>query len=123
MKNPKTGELKTGYTGFSWTTLLFGFFPALFRSDWLTFIGVFVVYCILTATTGIGGFIAMLVWAFMYNRHYTLGLIKNGFIMNGSHEENKAAAMELKIELNEHNSSTVGAVTTPEPEVQTPESK
>lgn len=123
MKNTKTGELKTGYTGFSWTTLLFGFFPALFRSDWITFIGVFVVYGILTATTGIGGFIAMIVWSFMYNRHYTLGLIKNGFVMNGSHEENKAAAMELKIELNEYNCSTVNAPTTPESEVPPQESK
>lgn len=131
MKNPKTGELKTGYTGFSWTTLFFGFFPALFRADWITFIGVFVVYSILTATTGFGGIIAMFVWAFLYNRHYTLGLIKNGFVMNGSHEENKAAAIQLKIELNEHNCSTVGNGTEPVPvpeqnawgEEQKPESK
>lgn len=106
MKNPKTGEIKTGFTGYSWTTLIFGCFPALFRADWITFIGVFVVYAILTAMTGIGGIIAMFVWSFMYNRHYTLGLIKNGFVLNGTHEENKAAAMQLKIELNEHNSRT-----------------
>lgn len=105
MKNSSTGETKTAYYGFSWTTLIFGFFPALFRADWVSFIGSFVIYFILTATTGIGGFIAMLVWAFMYNRHHTLSLINKGFKMNGTAEENKLAAMQLKIELTDSNST------------------
>jgi hypothetical protein len=33
MKNPSNGLIKDGFVGFSWTTLFFGCFPALFRSD------------------------------------------------------------------------------------------
>jgi hypothetical protein len=43
MLNPDTGLIKTGFYGFSWTTFFFGAFPALFRSDFITFVGVFVV--------------------------------------------------------------------------------
>lgn len=33
LKNIDTGVIKNVPTGYSWTTLLFGFFPALFRGD------------------------------------------------------------------------------------------
>lgn len=55
LENPQTGESITGFYGFSWTTFLFGAFPALFRKDFITFIGVFVVMLILAfLTAGIG---------------------------------------------------------------------
>lgn len=38
LTHKNSGVLKDGYYGFSWTTLFFGSFPALFRGDFLTFI-------------------------------------------------------------------------------------
>ncbi len=98
MLNPETGLTKTGFHGFSWTTLLFGAFPALFRSDFITFVGVFVVLTIIgIATVGFGIFVAMIVWAFMYNKYYTRKLIERGFKFNGTAEENARAAKALGV--------------------------
>lgn len=80
LKHKQSGILKRGFYGFSWTTLFFGMFPALFRGDFITFIGGFVVLALLGALTmGIGSIIAMIVWAFMYNKYYTRKLLENGY--------------------------------------------
>ncbi|MGX4990654.1 hypothetical protein [Enterobacter kobei] len=106
LENPTTGQIKNGYYGFSWTTLFFGFFPALFRGDYSTFIGVFVVCVILgMVTAGIGSCIAMFVWAFMYNKYYTNKPIAKGFRLAGSQAENVKAASKLGIRLNANNST------------------
>ena len=100
MLNPETGLIKTGFYGFSWTTFFFGAFPALFRSDFITFVGVFVVLTIIAiATEGFGIFLAMIVWAFMYNKYYTRRLIERGFKFNGTVEENARAAKALGVSL------------------------
>ena len=100
MINPTTGLTKTGFYGFSWTTFFFGAFPALFRSDFLTFIGFFIVLCIIAfATFGFGAFVAMIIWAFMYNKYYTRKLIESGFKFNGTTEENAAAAAALGVSM------------------------
>lgn len=72
MKHPKTGVVKKGFFGFSWTTLFFGGFPALFRGDILT--GV-IVTVISLLTFGIGG----IIWAFFYNKKYTTTLLEKGY--------------------------------------------
>ena len=80
LKHKESGVVKRGFYGFSWTTLLFQFFPALFRADFLTFIGAFVIVLILDIVTfGIAGFFAGLVWAFFYNRYYTRKLLERGY--------------------------------------------
>ncbi len=100
MLNPNNGLIKTGFYGFSWTTLFFSAFPALFRSDFITFVGVFVVLTIIgIATEGFGIFLAMIVWAFMYNKYYTRRLIERGFKFNGSVEENARAAKAIGVSL------------------------
>ena len=108
LENPRTGETITGFYGFSWTTLFFGAFPALFRKDFLTFIGVFVVLIILAfATVGIGSTILMIVWAFMYNKYFTVNRIKQGFILAGTHTENELASSRLGLSLNSQNCKTI----------------
>jgi len=104
MTNPKTGEIKTAFYGYSWTTLFFGAFPALFRKDFITFIGVFIVAAIIGfLTLGLGGLFISLVWSFMYNKYYSTNLLKQGFVFSGSDMENKTAAAALGVILNDNN--------------------
>lgn len=108
LETPRTGESISGFYGFSWTTFFFGAFPALFRKDFVTFIGMFVVMLILAfITAGIGPCIVSLVWAFMYNKYFTVNKIKQGFVFAGSHTENELAASKLGLALNQNNCKTI----------------
>ncbi|STA81066.1 hypothetical protein [Citrobacter koseri] len=112
MENKKTGETVKGFYGFSWTTLFFGAFPALFRKDFLTFLGVIIITIVVGCLTfGIGGFIISVAWAFMYNKYYTTNLVKKGFAFSGMHTENEIAAGRLKLKLNADNCLTVPQTT------------
>lgn len=71
-KNPMSGEMRRAPVGFSWTTLFFGCFPALFRSDWKWF-AIMLLIGILT-----GGF-SFLVFMFIYNKLYIKELINKGY--------------------------------------------
>lgn len=98
MKHKDTGIMKNGYYGFSWTTLFFGFFPALFRGDFITFIGGFVISVIIALVTfGIGAFLIGLVWAFMYNKYFTRKLLERGYVFAGGVGENALAASALGV--------------------------
>ena len=72
MENPNTGQMRSAPIGFSWTTLFFGFFPALFRSDW---VGAVIIFLIGFATFGISN----LVFPFIYNKMYLKRLIRDGY--------------------------------------------
>ena len=65
-------EVKTAPIGFSWTILLFGFWPAVFRFDWL-WAAILFVACVLTYG------IAAIVFAFFYNKIYVKRLIDKGY--------------------------------------------
>lgn len=100
LRHKTSGIMKDGIHGFSWTTLFFGGFPALFRGDFLTFVGTFVVLFFLgLATAGIGTFIGMFVWAFFYNSYYTKKLLEKGYEFAGTTEQNEKAAKVLEIQL------------------------
>lgn len=100
MKHQASGLVKDGFFGFSWTTLFFGCFPALFRKDFITFICGFAVLVILAlATAGIGVFIAMPLWAFFYNGYYTRRLLESGYVLYGSDSEMDAAASALGVSI------------------------
>ncbi|KAF1021873.1 MAG: hypothetical protein GAK30_01562 [Paracidovorax wautersii] len=99
MRNPNNGLLKNGFFGFSWTTLFFGFFPALFRGDFITFIGGFVISMIIAFLTfGIGALVISLVWAFMYNKYYTRKLLAAGFRFADSEGMNAQASAALGVD-------------------------
>ena len=98
MIHEQTGIKKEGYFGFSWTTLFFGPFPMLFRGDFLTFLGYFVVGIIFGFITfGIGWLLMSLIWSFMYNSFYTKKLLEKGYAFNDSEEINAEAAKQLGV--------------------------
>ena len=88
MQSPTTGVTKKGFYGFSWTTFFFGGFPALFRGDFAIGL-VFIILNILTF--GIAG----IIFAFVYNKRYTIKLIEIGYRFAGSPGENACAASKL----------------------------
>jgi len=103
MKQKDTGLTKDGFISYSWTTLFFGSFPAPFRGDFITLIGVFVMVMILGVISfGIGAFIAMIVWSFLYNKYYTRKLIEKGYQFDESPELNKTAEQFVGVAKNLH---------------------
>lgn len=123
MRHKASGLMKSGYYGFSWTTFFFAGFPALFRKDFLTFIGSLPVLIVLGAfTAGVGAFLAMLIWAFMYNSYYTKRLLEKGYEFCGTTAENERAASALGVSLRHTEAShriDLGAVpkSTPKPQI------
>ena len=90
LKHPKTGILKKGLYGFSWTSLFFGGLPAICRGD----IVVGVVVMVATVfTCGIAG----IIWAFVYNKKYTLGLLEKGYVFHDTLENVLRAKEKLGI--------------------------
>jgi hypothetical protein len=83
--NPATDETKMAPVGFSWTVLFFGVFPALFRLDWKNLaIMAGVIFGAAIITAGIGGWIAMVIFAFIYNdKMHLKGLLNKGFKIKG----------------------------------------
>ena len=98
MKHKETGIVKDGYYGFSWTTFFFGFFPSLFRGDFITFIGGFIISVIIAIfTLGFGALFINIIWAFMYNKYYTRKLLERGFAFAGGDGDNALAASALGV--------------------------
>ena len=96
MKHKDTGLIKTGFVGFSWTTFFFGVFPALFRGDFLTFLGFLLIIMFAGAfTAGIGSWIILIAWSFMYNKYYTTKLIEKGYEFCDSEVANANASVAI----------------------------
>lgn len=72
MKHAQSGLVRKGFFGFSWTTLFFGGWPAIFRGDFIVG-AVFIILQIFTV--GVAGFI----WAFLYNKNYTRKMLEKGY--------------------------------------------
>ncbi|WDF81740.1 DUF2628 domain-containing protein [Lacticaseibacillus pabuli] len=80
LTNRATAAVVTTKVGFSWTTLFFGFFPALFRSDYKWAL-IIIAIELLTGTFTFGGgtFFTCLVFSFLYNRLYINDLLAKGY--------------------------------------------
>ncbi|WP_238331676.1 hypothetical protein [Fructilactobacillus sanfranciscensis] len=90
--NPVTNQIKRAKIGFSWTTFLFGFWPALFRGDWLWFIIMFVTETMLGYRTyAFGSLIVGIVFAFIYNKLYINGLLNKGWVAADAYSNNNPA--------------------------------
>ena len=76
-KNSHNGRLREAPVGFSWTTLFFGPFPALFRGHYA---GALIILLVNTVTSGIAG----LIFPFFYNKWYVNYLIKDGYKVCGA---------------------------------------
>jgi hypothetical protein len=71
-EHPQSGQVKQAPVGFSWTTLIFGLFPALLRGHWVM-AAVILVLAMLTLS------LSSIVFAFIYNKMYIKYLIGEGF--------------------------------------------
>jgi|TARA_B110000196_G_C21034869_1_gene609460 hypothetical protein len=89
----KNQVVKNAPVGFSWTTLFFGFFPALIRGDWLWAI------IMLVASVFTFGF-AGIIFAFIYNRLYIQNLLKQGFEVQNYSGDKTLIERKAQIQLN-----------------------
>ncbi|RPK26257.1 DUF2628 domain-containing protein [Paenibacillus xylanexedens] len=74
------GVTKNVKVGFSWTTLFFGFFPALFRGD-LKWAAIMFLISVAVGifTVGFGAWISGIVFSFVYNKIYIKELLEKGY--------------------------------------------
>lgn len=80
LKNMDTGVIKKAPTGYSWTTFLFGFFPALFRGDLKWACIFFIANLVIGSFTfAIGAFIFNIIFAGFYNKIYIKELLSKRF--------------------------------------------
>ena len=80
LRNPRTGQTKKRKQGFSWTTLFFGVWPALFRADWKWFgLGLLITFGAGVLTLGFGGLVYHVVAGFKYNEWHLNDLRDKGF--------------------------------------------
>jgi hypothetical protein len=98
LKNPSTGVIKTGFIGFSWTSLFFGGFPALFRGDVGIGLGMLAVGLLAGIFgVGLGWFIVGIIWAFIYNKIFTTRLLEAGYKLADTPERNAMAKVALGV--------------------------
>ncbi|WP_196240189.1 hypothetical protein [Alsobacter soli] len=95
LKNPRTGQMKIGFYGFSWTYFFFGFLVPLIRGE----LGVAALHLLFSVVTfGLW----QLIVSFLYNKQYTQRLVSQGYVIQGSDTSVQVAASKLGIDLMVH---------------------
>ena len=90
IKHKESGMMKTGYYGFSWTHLIFGWFVLLFRGE----LGVCALHFLFTFVTfGLW----QLILSFLYNKQYLTRMLTNGWELAGNENENLKARAALEM--------------------------
>ncbi len=69
--HPQTGLMKSGYYGFSWTFLFFGWFVPVFRGE--------------------------LFVAFLYNKQYMTRMLEKGYVFNDTEQVNEEARRKIGV--------------------------
>lgn len=95
MKNVTTGQIKSGFYGFSWTYFFFGWWVPLLRGE----LGIAALHFLFSILT-LG--IWQLIVCFMYNRQYTSRLIEAGYRFFDSPQINQEAAEWIGVDLDIH---------------------
>jgi hypothetical protein len=88
--HPQTGLMKSGFYGFSWTFLFFGWFVPLFRGELMIALLHFTITVI---TIGL----LQIIFAFLYNKQFTTRLLEKGYVLNDTEEVNEEARQKLGI--------------------------
>ena len=88
--HPQTGLMKSGFYGFSWTFLFFGWFVPLFRGELMIALLHFTITVI---TIGLW----QIIFAFLYNKQYTTRLLEKRYVLNDTEEVNEEARQKLGI--------------------------
>jgi hypothetical protein len=90
-KHPITSENRQTPLGFSWTVLIFGFIPPIFRGDWkwagLILLIAVILQLLLFLFLPIPGMIMAFVYlffAFTYNKLHIKDLVNKGFHVSGA---------------------------------------
>ncbi len=90
IKHKESGMMKTGYHGFSWTYLIFGWFVPLFRGE----LGVAALHLLFTFVTfGLW----QLILSFVYNKQYMTRMLTTGWELAGNENENLKARAALEM--------------------------
>lgn len=98
LRHTQSGVEKAAYYGFSWTSFFFGFWPALFRGDWLVFFGSIAIHVVLGLLTfGLGNIVFAIAMCFFYNGMHAKRLLTNGYEFTGSQDEKGRAARALNV--------------------------
>lgn len=88
--HPKTGLMKSGYYGFSWTYLFFGWFVPIFRGE----LTIALLHLFITlATCGLW----QIIISFLYNKQYMTRMLEKGYALNDTEEVIHAARRKLGI--------------------------
>lgn len=85
------GQMRVAKVGFSWTSLVFGMLPSLFRSDWYNFLSMISIQLIMgmgismamgqsfEVAYSVGANICRFIWAGLYNMMYFKHLFAIGY--------------------------------------------
>lgn len=90
--NPHNGHRRRAPVGFSWTTLFFGFWPALLRGHWTVGLIQFVLALV---TFGL----SHLYFIFAYNGIYIRHLVRSGYVVSDDEGHTREVELRARVHL------------------------
>ena len=92
IKHPASGLIKSGYVGFSWTYLFFGWWVPLIRGE----LGIAALHLLFSIVT-LG--LWQPIMAFLYNRQFMTRKLTNGWVLSDTATLNQLSASKLGMAL------------------------